>query len=188
MRNTRQKILETAQDLFYRQGYQGTVVNQIISDAGVSKPTFYNHFDSKEGLCVATLQRKRELDLSYFRERTRQASTPFGRFMAPVHVLKERMVGTNYRGCGFFNMLTEITDPKSPILVEIRHFNDSFRALLRDVTMDLVNSGGKYAELDVDRVADSYYLIFGGAIMFSQEYQETWPLDLAATQVERLVQ
>ena len=49
---TREKIIETANDLFYKQGYRATVVNQIIEEAGVSKPTFYSHFPSKEDLCL----------------------------------------------------------------------------------------------------------------------------------------
>jgi AcrR family transcriptional regulator len=187
MAKTRERILESAQDLFYRQGYQATVVNQIISDAGVSKPTFYSHFPSKEELCVSTLQRRREVDLEGFREAIRAQSTPYDRFMAPIQALQVRMVQSCYRGCGFFNMLIEITDPKSPILNEIRRFNDGFRTLLHDVTLDLANSGGKFADIDVDHVANAYYLIFGGAIMFSQEYQEPWPLELAVDQVAHLV-
>lgn len=184
---TRERILESAQDLFYRQGYQATVVNQIIDDAGVSKPTFYSHFPSKEDLCVATLQRRRESDLAGFRLAIRSCSTPYDRFMAPIRALKYRMIENDYRGCGFFNMLVEITDRTSPIVKEIRRFNDGLRKLLRDVTEDLANAGGEYADIDVDHVADAYYLIIGGAIMFGQEYEEPWPLELAEGEVARLV-
>lgn len=179
--------MESAQDLFYRQGYQATVVNQIIDDAGVSKPTFYSHFPSKEDLCVATLQRRRESDLGAFREAIRDVSTPYDRFMAPIRALRVRMVESNFRGCGFFNMLVEITDRKSPIVNEVRRFNDGLRDLLRDITQDLANSGGEYADIDVKHVADAYYLLIGGAIMFSQEYQMAWPIKLAEEQVARLV-
>ncbi len=188
MAKTRERILTSARDLFYRQGYHATVVNQIIDEAGVSKPTFYNHFPSKEALCVATLQRRRESDLAGFRLAVRACTTPYDRFMAPIRALKYRMVESEYRGCGFFNMLVEITDRKSPIVKEIRRFNDGLRKMLRDITEDLANSGGEYANIDIDHVADAYYLLIGGAIKFSQEYQEAWPLDLVETEVARLVQ
>jgi AcrR family transcriptional regulator len=45
---TRQRILDAARDLFYRQGYYGTTVDQIVSTAGASRPTFYLHFSDKE--------------------------------------------------------------------------------------------------------------------------------------------
>lgn len=187
MAKTRERILESAQDLFYRQGYQATVVNQIIEDAGISKPTFYSHFPSKEDLCVAALQRRRETDLALFRMAVRACSKPHDRFMAPIRALKYRMVESDYRGCGFFNMLVEITDSESPIIKEIRRFNDGIRKMLRDITEDLANSGGAYATIDIDHVTNAYYLLMGGAIKFGQEYQETWPLDLAEEQVARLV-
>ena len=185
--DTREKIMEAAQDLFYRQGYQATPVNQIIEQAGVSKPTFYHHFPSKEDLCVAYVQHRRVDDLASFHEAVNAQRTPYQRFLAPIRMLKPHMVATEYRGCRFFNMLAEIKDPGSPVVGEVRLFNDGFRALLREVTAGLLASHRKYAGFEVERVADAYYLIFCGAIMFSQEYRATWPLDLAESQVAALV-
>jgi AcrR family transcriptional regulator len=45
---TRHRILDAARDLFYRQGYYGTSVDQIALEAGASRPTFYLHFRDKE--------------------------------------------------------------------------------------------------------------------------------------------
>jgi AcrR family transcriptional regulator len=45
---TRQRILDAARELFYRQGYYGTSVDQIALEAGASRPTFYLHFRDKE--------------------------------------------------------------------------------------------------------------------------------------------
>ena len=174
-------------DLFYRQGYQATVVNQIVEVAGVSKPTFYAHFPSKEDLCITYLKARREVALETFQAAIDSESAPLDRFMAPMIVLKNFMIESNYRGCSQYNMLIEITDPESPVVKEVRRFNDAFRELLRQVTVELLESDSRYSGLNPAQTADAYYLIFCGAIMFSAEYRATWPLELAESQVRALV-
>jgi AcrR family transcriptional regulator len=46
----RQRILEVSRLLFYRQGYYGTKVGQIVSHAGTTRPTFYHYFPDKEAI------------------------------------------------------------------------------------------------------------------------------------------
>ncbi len=184
---TRDKILETANDLFYTQGYRATVVNQIIEEAGVSKPTFYSHFPSKEDLCLAYLKERRSSNISQFACAIDEASTPYERFMSPVRMLRVAMVNSDYRGCAFFNILVEIADNDNAISKQVRKFNDGFRMMMLKVSKDLVKSDPQYAHLDPQYLADAYYLTFNGAIMFSQEYREPWVLDLAIEQVSRLL-
>ena len=45
---TRSEILQAAHDLFIQQGYHGTSMRQIASQAGVALGGLYNHFESKE--------------------------------------------------------------------------------------------------------------------------------------------
>ena len=52
----KQRIIETASDLFYQQGYNLTGINEVIKEAGVAKATLYHHFASKEELCLAYLE------------------------------------------------------------------------------------------------------------------------------------
>lgn len=54
--NARQRLLETATELFAEKGYAGTSVREIVGKAGVSKPVLYYYFKSKEGLFYAILQ------------------------------------------------------------------------------------------------------------------------------------
>lgn len=49
----RDEILDAAQRLFARHGYDGTSVSQIINEICVSKGGFYHHFQSKEDLVEA---------------------------------------------------------------------------------------------------------------------------------------
>ena len=49
---THQRIYDTAIELFQRDGYDAINVGQIAREAGVSVPTFYAHFPSKEHLIM----------------------------------------------------------------------------------------------------------------------------------------
>ncbi len=51
------EFLDTAQALFYSQGYDQTSVNAIIDHMGVSKGTFYHYFESKEQLLDSLIER-----------------------------------------------------------------------------------------------------------------------------------
>ncbi|UTW12153.1 TetR/AcrR family transcriptional regulator [Marinobacterium rhizophilum] len=52
----KQLILDTAQRLFCERGYQGTTIDLVVQSAGVSKPTVYSHFPSKQALWQAMLE------------------------------------------------------------------------------------------------------------------------------------
>ena len=49
-RNTRGKIIDAAWKLFYRQGYDGTTVEEIIEESGTSRGSFYHYFQGKDAL------------------------------------------------------------------------------------------------------------------------------------------
>lgn len=53
-------ILEAAEQLFYQQGVEQTSMDQVAQLANVSKRTVYNHFDTKDALFHAILDRMRE--------------------------------------------------------------------------------------------------------------------------------
>lgn len=53
----RAEILDTAQMLFYSKGYEKTAVRDIIDEIGIAKGTFYHHFNAKEDLLDALINR-----------------------------------------------------------------------------------------------------------------------------------
>ena len=54
--DTRARLVRTAHELFYRQGFLSVGLDRILHDVGVTKTTFYNHFQSKDDLIVAVLE------------------------------------------------------------------------------------------------------------------------------------
>lgn len=184
----REKILEAAYELFYAQGYQATTVDEVIERSGVSKPTVYSHFPTKEALCVAYLQERRRREIELLKQALRRAKTPKARFMAVAEHIRERVLASKYRGCGFFNMVCEIPDADNPIVAEAKIYIDAARETIRDVVRDLQQSDPKFKHIKPDELADSYYLIIAGAIMASQEYRDPWPVNRAVKDVAKLLE
>src|SRR6516164_5841126 len=54
---TRARLLDAARDVIRAKGYAGSTVDDICAAAGVSKGSFFHHFDSKEELGIAALER-----------------------------------------------------------------------------------------------------------------------------------
>ena len=185
--NTRQKILDSAYELFYDQGYQATTVDQVIQHSGISKPTVYSYFPTKEDLCVEYLKERHLREIALLKEAVRKKKSPKGRFTAIIEDVRERILESDYRGCGFFNMVTEIADPDSPIVRVARSHTDAVREVISNVISELKESDAKYSDVDIEELTDCYYLIICGAIMASQEYRERWPVDRAVEQVKALL-
>src|SRR6059058_3217514 len=56
----RERLVAAAIELFYRHGFNAVGIDRVIAEAGVTKTTFYKHFESKDELMVAAVQRRDE--------------------------------------------------------------------------------------------------------------------------------
>jgi AcrR family transcriptional regulator len=56
----REQLLDVGRKLFAERGFEGTSIEEIAKDAGVSKPVVYEHFGSKEGLYAVVVHREVE--------------------------------------------------------------------------------------------------------------------------------
>ena len=186
--SAREKILVAATNLFYEKGYQGTTIDDVVNRSGVSRPTLYTQFSTKEDLGIAYLQLRRQQDLNAIRESIRQQKTPVDRYLAVISLVGKTLLNTNFGGCRFFNVIAELHDPGNPLVKEAKHYVESFREIIRDVVVDLKTSSKPHKNLDVDRVTDVYYLLVAGAIMASQECQEHWPIERATQEIKRLIE
>ncbi|MGD9300765.1 MAG: TetR/AcrR family transcriptional regulator [Desulfobacterales bacterium] len=79
--NARQRLLETATELFAEKGYAGTSVREIVDRAGVSKPVLYYYFKSKEGLFYAILEWAAEVQQKILNEIFATSGTALERFI-----------------------------------------------------------------------------------------------------------
>ena len=99
-----ERILETADRLFYRQGIRVVGVDTVAAEIGISKRTLYNYFPSKDALIVAYLSRRlRPIEVS--------DGPPAEQILEDFDRLERAMRSDGYRGCPFVNAVAELADP-----------------------------------------------------------------------------
>lgn len=152
--NARERLLTTAEDLFYAQGTRATGVEQILAASDVGRASFYRHFTSKDDLIVAVLERRRQ----YWRDVVvPDVRARGGHPLDVFDLLADRLEETGYRGCAFLNTLVEIPDPQSPAhRCAIEHKEDQ-----RRLFAELLAENG-YAD-DDDRLSTRLLMLYDGA-------------------------
>lgn len=106
--SARDRVLDSASRLFYRDGIRATGVDRIIAEAGVAKMSFYRNFPSKAELVAAWLRRRHAEWMGWFDEAVERRWQAGERDLGLVaDVLAEWFEGGDFRGCAFLNTLVE---------------------------------------------------------------------------------
>ena len=146
----RERILETADRLFYRQGIRVVGVDTVAAEIGISKRTLYNYFPSKDHLIVAYLSRRlRPIEPSDL--------PPAEQILDDFDRLERAMRRDGYRGCPFVNSVAELADPTHAAhKVAIAH-KEKRRALFRTLLIRLEVA-------DPDGLANQLMILGEGAV------------------------
>jgi AcrR family transcriptional regulator len=125
-----ERILETADRLFYGQGIRAVGVDTIAAEIGISKRTLYNHFPSKDELIVAYLSRRLKPAPPSDKPPVRQILGNFERL--------ERTIATGvFRGCPFVNAVAELKEPAHAANKIALTFKEQRRGWFRDLLVRL---------------------------------------------------
>jgi AcrR family transcriptional regulator len=135
----RDRILDTATDLFYQEGVRAVGVDLVVARSGVAKTSLYRHFATKDDLVAAVLERD---DANYWaawdrtarREESRKSrknsespenpenpespespeNNAREQLQAHLRWIARDIAGPKYRGCPFLNVATEFPAPDHP--------------------------------------------------------------------------
>src|ERR1700704_1066349 len=95
------RIRASASELFYREGIRAVGVDEIVSRAGVTKPSLYRSFASKDELAASYLRRyEGEFWQRFNAAMSSNAGDPRGQLLDYLEGLAVRAVAPDYRGCG----------------------------------------------------------------------------------------
>jgi AcrR family transcriptional regulator len=126
----KERILETADRLFYLQGLRAIGVDTIAAEIGISKRTLYNHFPSKDALISAYLERR-------FVQPRRSDKPPAEQILATFDSLERRFSARDFRGCPFVNAVAELGPEDRDVRSIAIAFKESRRVWFRDLLMQL---------------------------------------------------
>jgi AcrR family transcriptional regulator len=164
-KNGRERLVAVAVDLFYRQGFNAVGIDRVIETAGVAKTTFYKHFESKEDLMVAAVQRQEEWEgIAWGRAIHKLAGDdPAKQLLAMIDVIDVWFNDPDFHGCMFTNAAAEFPNPHDPVHQAAAARNKR----MRDHRRDLARAAGA-DEKGAETFADCYTALIEGALVLRQ--------------------
>lgn len=145
-----ERILDTADRLFYSQGVRTVGVDTIAAEIGISKRTLYNHFASKDALIVAYLARR-------VRPPVVSDEPPVVQICGFFERLERGFARSTFHGCPFVNAVAELKEPGHAANRIAFDFKEQRRAWFRDLLC-------RANATDPDRLSLQLVMLVDGAI------------------------
>ncbi|GAA1894616.1 TetR/AcrR family transcriptional regulator [Streptantibioticus ferralitis] len=152
----RERLLSTARRLFYSGGIHAVPVDRLVTEAGVTRATFYRHFPAKEDLVEAYL-RATDADLRAAVADALDQADPQQSAAALLDLIGQVTCSAGFRGCHFINASAEYPDPADPVRVAVAEH----RAWFQDTVTRLARQAG---HPDPDHAGRVLVLLHDGAL------------------------
>jgi len=175
---TRQKILDAALDLVLAYGYSGTSIDRVIGVAGITKGTFFYHFDSKAQLALALVEQFAENDERSLRDTLAEAEShsddPLGQVLTFVELFEKKMSGLTgpHPGCLFASYLTESELFDEQTLDIARKAMELWRTVLGAKLAEVIETHPPKVQVDPQSLADVITVVFEGSFILSKTYRD----------------
>jgi AcrR family transcriptional regulator len=160
----RQRILDSASELFSRRGVRGVGIDEVIERAAVAKATLYRHFPSKDDLVLEFLkQRETTWTYGWVEQGARKrGGTPEESLLAIFDLFDEWFHRDDFEGCSFVNVLLETADLDHPVGAASALHLENIRRVLRKLATE---AGLR----DVEEFALSFHILMKGSIVQAGE-------------------
>lgn len=155
--SARQRILDVASELFYRDGIRSVGVDTIVEQSGVGKATLYRHFQTKDDLIVAYLVAQDHINWQHFDETIAQhEGSPKAQLLALIDASVELLEPGYHRGCHFLNALAEFSEEDHPVHLLAVEYNRALRLRLSRLSQQ--------AGINDESLTDQLMLVINGAL------------------------
>jgi len=177
------KILDTAERLFFKQGYNITGINQVIEEADIAKASLYKHFDSKTDLLLAYLQRTHIRWFDKLGAYVDKVADPKEKLLALFDYHRERQLKNGYSGCRFIKANDEAGMSDERILSEIQKAEQH----LKDFIADLVNNSGHQKLLTDKELTELIFMVLDGGIVSASIFKQANDLQSAKAIIKKMI-
>ena len=177
----RDRIMQTASDLFYCRGIRAVGVDTIASEAGTNKMSFYRSFASKDELVAEYLRGEEREGWQWWDETVAEhAGNPRAQAEALFDVLVTNACKDGSRGCALANAAVEITEPDHPARPIIEQFKAETRRRFRRLAREI---GAR----DPNSLGDSLTLLWEGSYLARLTLGQNGPVQGAGKAARALI-
>jgi AcrR family transcriptional regulator len=152
-RSARDRLLETADRLFYDEGIHNVGIDRVLEESGVAKGSLYYNFSGKDELVHTYLHNRHARWAARIDAELASAATPSAKILAVFQALAELFAEPGFRGCTFINAAAEAQPGSAEQLA-----NKDFRTWLHELFGALVAAAGY-----PDRLAWQLVMLYDGA-------------------------
>lgn len=176
------RIRKTAREMFYRDGIRAVGVDAIVNQAGVTKPSLYRSFSSKDELAATYL---RDYDAEFWARFDGACAAhpgdPRAQLLEYLSGLSQRAVQNGYRGCGLTNAAVEYPEAGHPARAVAVEHKLELRRRLNEMAAGM-------GAAEPEALADGLLLLIEGAFVSSQLFGEGGPAGRVADMADKLIQ
>jgi AcrR family transcriptional regulator len=160
----RERILDTAYELFSHRGIHDVGIDELVERASVAKATLYKHFASKDELVLAFLEQREQIWTYGWveGEARRRGATPEEQLLAIFDLFDEWFYRDDFEGCSFVNTLLEFGDLDHPDGRASAGHLENIRSVVRSLALE---AGLR----DPDAFALSWHILMKGSIVQAAE-------------------
>jgi AcrR family transcriptional regulator len=183
-RTGRERLVAVAVELFYRHGFGAIGIDQVLATAGVTKTTFYKHFESKDDLMVAAVRLRDEWESQAWSRAVQKLAgdDPVRQLLAMLDVMDLWFNDPDFGGCMFINAAAEFPNPHDPV----HQAAAAHKHKVRDHWRGLAMAAGADAAA-AEKFADCYAALIEGALILRQTYGRNDAARAIRPAVEQLI-
>lgn len=176
IKKAKDRIIETATQLFHQKGYNSTGINEVIAEAQVAKSTLYQHFKSKDALCVAFLEHRHEQWFDRLQKMVNEQPSTKAKLLGLFDFVMLMNTQENFRGCSFLNIISEVSNEQQAIIEVVRSHKTDLQNYITELAGKAWNAQAMHL-----------YFLFESAIIESQLYRSQTPVLEIKQIVEQLL-
>lgn len=177
-----ERIRAAAKRLFYRDGIRAVGIEAIIVEAGVTKPSLYRSYSSKDELAAAYL---REIDAEFWQRfeagKVVHPDDARAQLLSYLTGLAERASSDHYRGCGLTNAAVEYPETGHPARLVAEDAKHALRRRLHEMSAAM---GARNPAL----LGDGLLLLVEGCFVSGQLFGSGGPAGAVAEIADRLIE
>ncbi|GAA1790372.1 TetR/AcrR family transcriptional regulator [Planosporangium flavigriseum] len=129
---TRARIIDAADQLFYRHGYEHTSFAVIADAVQISRGNFYHHFKSKDHILGAVIEARLAATRQLLDQWETEDADPAGRIKKFIHIVVANQVDIQNYGCPVGTLTAELAKLDHPSRAAATSLFTLYREWLRD--------------------------------------------------------
>ncbi|KXH85565.1 TetR/AcrR family transcriptional regulator [Chryseobacterium kwangjuense] len=169
-----ERIIRVASDLFYRQGFNSTGINQIIAEADIAIGSLYNHFSSKNDLLLAYLIKEEIEWFNGFDVFSANISEIRKKILSLVDYRKKLQQSSEFAGCHFIKIISETGESSPAISDFVKQHKDKQKNMIREMVEQFAEN---HAHIDINLATENIFLLIEGAVVTSTIQKNTTSFD-----------